>query len=1549
MKNFQLLFVLLTTLTLGVGNAWSAESKQVTLDFTSNSWGFPNGSSNKTTTEKTYTSGDYSIILAGGGSDNGHYFNSDGYLMLGKSGATLTLPAFDFNTTKIVVTGKSGASSSVQQNIYVGSTAVSTTTSGATGTNTYVINEDYQAAGNVYILKVTSAHNTQITKIEVYGESNSTEPPTPTTQYTIKWHTAKGVTTDVTLNEGATITKPITDPTMSGYVFMGWTEDCEVASDGAGFTALSNFGTADSDKDFYAVFAEATTSGGGAPTETTASVKIQNYASANSWANGTKYASVKIDENITASVTGGSNTGKYYTSGYEWRLYQTETAKLTISAIEGKTIKTAKITYNVSNTGVLKLNSSNVTSGTTSTINASSVTYNVGNSGSATNGQVKVTAIEVVYTSGSAGSTTYSNYITTCSGSTPVETLTDAQFAWSAATAEATMGATNTFPTLTNHLGLTITYESSTTATATIAADGTITLVAPGTTTISAIFAGGEVSGTTYAPKTVTYALTVLKAPATPTSTVYVKVTETAGITDGEYLIVYEDAEGNPKAPVAFDGSLTTLDAASNNIAVTISNHTIAGTNYIDAATFTIDATEKTVKSKSGYYIGQTSDANGLKAHSSNKYENALSIENDGTATVKSGDAYLRYNSATNNWRFRYFKSSTYTAQKAIALYKKASSHTLTYGTCTNGSVSADVANGATVLSGTTITLNSTPDLCYKLAAYDVYKTGDNTTKVTITDNTFIMPEFDVTISATFESTQLATPTISATTTYNTATLTWNAVTNAEKYSVQIGTADAVETTETSYEVTGLNAETTYTYQVQAIAADDQFDYCDSELAEGSFTTLQAPIATLILSENGETHDLDGEHRLYEIVTLPNTAAACTKTFVGWSADANCTTAPEYAPGASYTLSELTQTLYAVYATATGVETKYIKLTTTPSPSFAGTYLIVNEEKQVAFNGGLETLDAEGNTISVEITNDTIESNDAIENATFLIIKRQNENNYLIKSKSDKYIGREADADELDESTETEYTNTISIDADGNANIIGSGGAYLRYNATSGQERFRYYKSTSYTSQKAIALYKKYSIPLYTNYTSYCGDDITISSGTTQTFNTDQQINTLIVEGGATANLVAGNIEINTIILKGGLNADATDYKMPILYTNGATIDVDHLYLDLAINHNTYYPFALPFPVAIGNIDYANPTLAAASEYGTHYLIKRYDGAKRAENGVNKDENWVVVETDDTLQPGVGYIISALTGKSETTTTIQIPLTFVPEQNSTLSITAHTGNAAANDPIQKGWNFIAHPYLSKYAGNNINNAPRYVSIPTYNFSAYQQTMLMATTLSPEYPFFVQIGENTEINFTTEGRRQTPASVRADENNQILNLLFKILLADQAQDQTGIILDNNCTPAYEIDADLEKMFGSAFTTSIYTLCQDKRLAFNAMSFENAQSSPIPLGYRAAEAGEYTINLDIIEDASAYEHLYEGIVLYDSTTEIQTNLLYADYTFTTDKIQDDTRFSIQFVPKNNTSTNIENIENIHTTQKIIYNNQLYILHNGQIYNPIGQSIR
>ncbi len=147
----------------------------------------------------------------------------------------------------------------------------------------------------------------------------------------------------------------------------------------------------------------------------------------------------------------------------------------------------------------------------------------------------------------------------------------------------------------------------------------------------------------------------------------------------------------------------------------------------------------------------------------------------------------------------------------------------------------------------------------------------------------------------------------------------------------------------------------------------------------------------------------------------------------------------------------------------------YVKVISEPS-DWSGEYVIVYEDKSEIFDGSLTTLDAISNYQSVSITDFTIPAAQG-ENYRFMIAKSGTD--YTIQSASGYYIGETANSNGLNSSTSTAYTNAISLNADGTANIIGSGGAYLRYNATSGQDRFRYYKSSSYTAQKPIALYKK--------------------------------------------------------------------------------------------------------------------------------------------------------------------------------------------------------------------------------------------------------------------------------------------------------------------------------------------------------------------------------------------------------------------------------------------------------------------------------------------
>ena len=647
-------------LALGVTNAWAEE---VTFDWA--------GSTTATAGKTDYVveTSPITLTFSVGTASNAPRTNKEGSVRM-YANTTLTISCASGNITEVVFT-PTGDTYNATKLSYNGTALTSD-------------NWTLSSPSNEVTLTATAAARFK-TIVVTYTAGGGDEPPTPPTTYTIKWHTAVGTTTDVTLNEGATITKPTTDPTMTGYEFMGWTDQCNVATDGAGFTPLTNFGTADSDKEFYAVFAVAEiTSGGGSSNYEKVTSNLADWAGdyliaynnttfadgrtggtsgmgaqnkkvdlSSNISNNAIPASVGDQYNVTLEAVSGGYVLKTKDGNYN---YQSSNAN---GLATTKTIATAasyaiNVTFTSENDIKLALTGS--AAGAVFRYNTQGYFRFYKNGGQS-----------AVYlykkTSGGGSTTTYDNYITTCSGSTPVETLTDAQFAWSAATAEATMGASNTFPTLTNTLPVTVTYESSNTDAATIAANGDITLVAPGTTTISAKFAGGEVSGTTYAPKTVTYALTVLKAPATPTENMYAKVTD--AVTDGEYLIVYEDGR------VAFNGALTTLDAVSNTVEVVINSNTIAGNTDIDAATFTINVTDGTILSASGYYIGQTSDANGLKANTTTQYENVLTIENDGSATIKSGGAYLRYNSDANQWRFRYYKSGSYSSQKAIALYKK--------------------------------------------------------------------------------------------------------------------------------------------------------------------------------------------------------------------------------------------------------------------------------------------------------------------------------------------------------------------------------------------------------------------------------------------------------------------------------------------------------------------------------------------------------------------------------------------------------------------------------------------------------------------------------------------------------------------------------------------------------------------------------------------------------------------------------------------------------------------------------------------------------------
>ena len=117
---------------------------------------------------------------------------------------------------------------------------------------------------------------------------------------------------------------------------------------------------------------------------------VSEYAAANGWENSKQYLSMSKD-GVTLTAKGGGNTGKFYTSGNDWRFYQNESASLTVSTT-GVEFVSVEFTYTIQNTGKLvDASDAEVPSGAAST----STTFNVKNSGSATNGQIRFTKIVV--------------------------------------------------------------------------------------------------------------------------------------------------------------------------------------------------------------------------------------------------------------------------------------------------------------------------------------------------------------------------------------------------------------------------------------------------------------------------------------------------------------------------------------------------------------------------------------------------------------------------------------------------------------------------------------------------------------------------------------------------------------------------------------------------------------------------------------------------------------------------------------------------------------------------------------------------------------------------------------------------------------------------------------------------------------------------------------------------------------------------------------------------------------------------------------------------
>ena len=403
------------------------------------------------------------------------------------AGPTITSPTGTINI------GTTNTSTSIVKDITIQGVnlASGSLTLSITGTNsayfslstTSISNVNAEAGYNVTVTYNPTANGSHTATLNISG-CGLTSPHTVTLTgtctivYTATWMADGSTFGTSTAASGASPELPAPNPSncTSSRVFVGWTATSGYTGSSAPadlFTTTAP--TITTDKTFYAVYADATTSGSGS-VSTTVSMSTFTTVSGN----------VDDDSNVSYAAAQGTATTAPAINSNVIRIYQNG-GLLTITANNGKKLTSITIGSSMATTVTYAIDggsaSSNqsITAGNTFTlnsINATSVVFTC--TGTDKNSRLYLNNLSVTY-SGSGTTTTYNNYSTMCSACTPVATT--ASFASS--TKATTVGGTvtNTFTTNSN---ATVSYASSNTSVATVASDGTVTPLSAGTTTITA-------------------------------------------------------------------------------------------------------------------------------------------------------------------------------------------------------------------------------------------------------------------------------------------------------------------------------------------------------------------------------------------------------------------------------------------------------------------------------------------------------------------------------------------------------------------------------------------------------------------------------------------------------------------------------------------------------------------------------------------------------------------------------------------------------------------------------------------------------------------------------------------------------------------------------------------------------------------------------------------------------------------------------------------------------------------------------------------------------
>ena len=479
-----------------------------------------------------------------------------------------------------------------------------------------------------------------------------------------------------------------------------------------------------------------------------------------------------------------------------------------------------------------------------------------------------------------------------------------------------------------------------------------------------------------------------------------------------------------------------------------------------------------------------------------------------------------------------------------------------------------------------------------------------------------------------------------------------------------------------------------------------------------------------------------------------------------------------------------------------------------------------------------------------------------------------------------------------------------------------------------------------------------------------------------------------VYPGGAAE--ISNAIRVARFNMRGGYSWLGGAFAMPHANVTGNVTGTGNVvYYDYYIDATKYYDLALPKTMTWG------PVTDDTGYENFKFWVKEYDGATRATTG--KGWTWYNWDRDAslwTINAGQGYLVAATPryGRPYLVMHFPMPLTLAADESSKdpVSVKAYGMTGGSLNPgvsaNNAGWNFIANPFMTSYMKNadgvdaggtaiegsiktgklveEIKDGKwtgkyvwdetggkkiRYVTTYDYSTEKYTQHAMSSTVLEPFTGFFIQVAEDCYVKFDPN-ERQNNIIARRQKSNLPDDMEVGITASiGEQSDETIILLCDELSRdnALEFPDESSKIM-NAGQLNFYTFAGTNTMYANGMTYAEGQEWNAA-GLTATVDGEYTFSASKVNT-----EYVKAVMLKDMNTNTEYDLLMSDVTIYLEKGTIDGRFAIKIVLKSEeeVTTLLDQINEDGINrgpEKFIYNDVMYIRHNGRIYDATGRIVK